>query len=180
MEHTFQVAYREPRSLVERLASLEMVPEIAEPWAKIMGLIQSGAERQEIRTQIDLVESALLKTPQADHILEHSFADGLYIRLAGILPGCLFTTPIHKIESVLTLLSGRLVMITEDGVQAFTPPCYMITKPGTKRLILALDEVRATTVHPNPDNERDLAVLESRIYADSFREVELELAEEAV
>jgi hypothetical protein len=171
----FQVEYRQDAAmdLPSALRGLITVPEVAEPWNRLMGVLSSGGGRDEIRSYIYAVEDELKKLPQADHILEHFFADGLYGRLAGIPAGTLFTTPIHKQDSVLTILRGRLVIISEDGIKPFNPSDFVVTTAGIKRLILTLEEVRATTVHANPDNERDISILESRIYAETFDEVEL-------
>ena len=134
----------------------------------LVALIDKGADRMEVRTAIDLLEQQLLLMPQADHGLEHLFVDGLYIRVAKILKGTLFTTPEYREECILTMLQGRLVIITEDGAAGIVPPTFVLTKPGTKRVIFAADDVLAHTVHPNPDNERDIAKLEARIYGGSL------------
>ena len=133
-------------------------------FCSLVSLVDNGGSREELRTAIDLVERELLLMPQADHGLEHLFTEGLYIRVAKIQKGTLFTTPEYREECVLTMLQGRLVIITEEGAAGIVPPTFVLTKPGTKRVIFAADDVLAHTVHPNPDNERDIAKLEARIY----------------
>jgi hypothetical protein len=133
-------------------------------------LVSTKATRLELRTAIQRVEDELLKLPQADHGLEHLFCDKLYIRKATILPGTIFTTPFYREECVLTMLKGKIVIVTEDGVHRMEAPDFVMTKPGTKRVIFALNHVEAHTVHPNPTNEQDISVLESRIYSDQFEE----------
>ncbi len=173
---TFHAEYREPRPMIltTGLRGIMAIPELAKPWDRLMDILEAGGGRDEIRAEVFNIETELLKLPQADHVLEHFFADGLYGRLAGIPAGVLFTTPIHKMDSVLNLMAGRLVIISEDGIKAFTSPDFVVTTAGIKRLILAVDDVLANTVHANPDNCRDIATLESRIYAESFNEIELQ------
>jgi len=139
-------------------------PGVATTWNTLINLLEDGADRYALRTAIELLEQELLLMPQADHGLEHLFTDGLYIRVAKIQKGTLFTTPEYREECILTMLKGRLIIITEDGATGIVPPTFILTKPGTKRVIFAADDVIAHTVHPNPDNERDIAKLEARIY----------------
>lgn len=137
---------------------------VSASWNMLIRFVEEGADRFQMRTAIDLLEQELKLMPQADHVLEHLFVEGLYIRVAKIAKGTLFTTPEYREECILTMLQGRLVIITEDGAVGIVPPAYVLTKPGTKRAIFAADDVLAHTVHPNPDNERDIAKLEARIY----------------
>lgn len=147
---------------------------VRDSFAQLMTLFEQGASKNDIRAAIDVVECELLKMPQADHGLEHLFTDGLYIRVADILPGVLFSTPHYREECILTILQGRLLIISEDGAVTIDQPTYVLTKIGTKRLIFAIERVLAHTAHPNPTNEHDIAVLEKRIYADSVTEIEIE------
>lgn len=133
-------------------------------WSNLLGLVEIGSSRDEIRTALDALESELLKMPQADHGLDHLFSDGLYIRVASIQAGTLFTTPAYAEECILTMLRGRLLIVTDEGAQAVHSPDFALTKVGTKRAIFAMDDVLAHTVHPNPANETDIQKLEARIY----------------
>lgn len=133
-------------------------------WNQLAGLVKKGADRLQMRAAIDALEIELLKMPQANHGLEHLFTDGLYIRVATIQKGTLFTTPIYNEECVLTMLKGKLLIITEKSAGIVDPPSFVLTEKGTKRAILALEDVLAHTIHPNPTNDRDIENLESRIY----------------
>lgn len=140
---------------------------------RLVSLAESQASKDEMREAIYSVERVLQTLEQAPHDLEHLFLPGLYIRVAHILPGTLFTTPIYKEECILTMLRGRLAIFSEDGGLAVTPPAFVMTKIGVKRAIFAIDDVLAHTVHPNPDDERDIKKLEARIYTQSFDDVEI-------
>ena len=145
--------------------------EVLSAWKTIEYLVEDGSPRQAMREAIDLLEVALSKLPQADHGIQHLFPEGLYVRHVLIQAGTLFTTPAYKEECILTMLRGRLIVVTENGATAITPPHFLITSPGTKRVIFALDEVEAHTVHPNPTNEHDISILEARIYAPALNEL---------
>ena len=138
-------------------------PGVMGAWNSLVKLIDDGVCGVERRKVIDHLEQELMLMPQADHGLEHLFVPGLYIRVAKITKGTLFTTPEYREECILTMLSGRLVIVTEDSALGITPPTFTLTKVGTKRVVFAVDDVLAHSVHPNPDNEQDIAKLEARI-----------------
>ena len=67
--------------------------------------------------------------------LKHTFADGCYIREIFSPANQLMVSKIHKKEHPYFLMSGKLSILTEDGVKHLVAPCNGITKPGTKRII---------------------------------------------
>jgi hypothetical protein len=144
-------------------------------WSNLSQLVDCGGSREELRAAIEQIEVELAKMPQADHGLAHHFSDGLYLRQANILAGTLFTTPYYREECFLTVLTGRIIVVTECGAQSITAPYYTKTSVGTKRVIFALDDVEAFSVHPNPDNEHDIDKLSARIYTDSCASLSEEL-----
>ena len=79
---------------------------------------------------------------------------------------------IHKKSNVLFLLSGKIAISCEDGIKELTGPTYVITEPGTKRIILGLEDVVAVTVHPNPDGIEDLEEIEKQLYALTWEDFE--------
>ena len=163
--------YRQSIMEAQKAESMALMgPGMVKALHSLESMINHGSSKLEMRYAIQRIEDELLKLPQADHGLEHLFCDKLYIRKATILPGTIFTTPFYREECILTMLKGRIVIVTEDGVHRMEASDFVMTKPGTKRVIFALNHVEAHTVHPNPTNEHDISVLESRIYSDQFEE----------
>jgi len=108
--------------------------------------------------------------------LSHQFQEGLYIREIRIPAGILLTGRIHKHGHVCQLLEGSVVLIHPGGQrEAFQAPSEILTLPGYQMVVYAVTDVIARTVHPNPTNERDIAVLDADIFEPAA--VTLELGE---
>ena len=121
-------------------------------------------------------ENALLNTPGAfkgDTIncpLKHSFSNGMYVREIFIPAGTYLTGKIHKHDHPNFLLKGKVKVATEEGIQELTAPLSMISKAGTKRALLVIEDCVWVTVHQNLSNTQDLAELEDMIIAKSYEE----------
>jgi hypothetical protein len=109
--------------------------------------------------------------------LEHSFAEGIYVREIRVPAGCLITTELFKQSHATFLLSGEVSMMTEEGRKRVKAPAQWITKAGVKRLIFTHSDVVWTTVHANPTEERDLERLRAKIVASSYEELEADIIE---
>lgn len=101
--------------------------------------------------------------------LEHSFADGLYIRKLTVPAKTLTVTKIHAVNHAFFLMKGTVIIQTEDGVKKITAPYQGITKAGTKRVIYHVDEVVFTTVHAT--KETDIEKIEIEVIAKNFDEL---------
>jgi mannose-6-phosphate isomerase-like protein (cupin superfamily) len=97
--------------------------------------------------------------------LRHLFADGLYIREITVPAGALTVTAMHKKEHVTVILKGRLSILENCGTRVVEAPDLFITPAGTRRAIYHHTEVVLTTIHANPDGERNIEVLEKRFAA---------------
>ena len=98
--------------------------------------------------------------------LEHSFADGLYIRKLTVPAKTLTVTKIHAVNHAFFLQQGTISVLTEEGVKKYTAPYQGITKAGTKRIIYHHDEVVFTTVHAT--KEIDIEKIELEVIAEDF------------
>ena len=125
------------------------------------------------RAAIAALEAEMLKAPQVEQPLTHTFAPGLYIRGIVNPKGSLVITKIHKEPNVSTLLRGEMAIFTEDGMAKLKAPAQFVTNPGTKRIIYAYEECEFTTIHPNPLDTRDINALEDRIIAPDYESVEV-------
>ena len=105
--------------------------------------------------------------------LKHSFADGIYVREIFIPKGCMLTGKIHKHYHPNFLMKGKVQVFTEhEGLQTLEAPLSMISKPGTKRIVYAIEDTVWITVHLNPENTYELERLEEYVIAKSFPEFE--------
>jgi len=104
--------------------------------------------------------------------LKHSFADGIYVRQMNMNKGSVVVGAIHKHLHVWFLLTGNISVATEDKVEDYIAPCYVVATPGTKRVIHANEDSIFVNVHKNPTNTKDISKLEKDIVAKDFKEYE--------
>ena len=104
--------------------------------------------------------------------LKHTFADGIYVRQMFMGIGTVVVGAIHKHLHVWFLLSGHISVVTEDGAEDYIAPCYVVAKPGTKRVIYANEDSIFVNIHKNPTNSQDIEWLEKEIVVKTREEYE--------
>ena len=104
--------------------------------------------------------------------IKHTFADGIYIRQMDMLKDSVVVGAIHKHLHVWFLLTGHVTITTEDTTEDYIAPCYVVSTPGVKRVILANEDSIFVNIHKNPSNTKDLDKLEKEIVALNYEEYE--------
>jgi len=104
--------------------------------------------------------------------IKHTFADGVYIRQMDMKKESIVVGAIHKHLHVWFLLTGNVTIATEDTTEDYIAPCYVVSTPGVKRVILANEDSIFVNVHKNPSNTQDLDKLEKEIVALNYEEYE--------
>jgi len=104
--------------------------------------------------------------------IKHTFADGIYVRQMDMKQGGVVVGAIHKHLHVWFLLTGHVTIATEDTTEDYIAPCYVVSTPGVKRVILANENSIFVNIHKNPSNTKDLDVLEKEIVALNYKEYE--------
>lgn len=94
---------------------------------------------------------------------EHSFCEGLYIRTFILPKGFYCMGALHKDAFTTFFSKGEISLLTPEGIQRVVAPKVLISPANTKRFGFAHEEVVWSTIHPNPDNCRDLDILFKRI-----------------
>lgn len=102
--------------------------------------------------------------------LKHTFVDGVYIREMGMKADTFVISKIHNLKHAWFLMKGRLTVLTDEETNEYIAPCYVVAKPGAKRVIYAHEDSTFVTVHPNPDNEENLELIEPNLVSKSFDE----------
>ena len=126
------------------------------------------------RAQIEKLEAFMLDAPQLQIDAVHHFSDGIYAREITIPAGTLLTGKVHATEHLNIVSSGSIVVWTEDGMKQVDAPFTMVSRPGTKRVGLAITDTVWTTIHANKSNTRDLAQLEAElIIPDAENKIEM-------
>jgi quercetin dioxygenase-like cupin family protein len=104
---------------------------------------------------------SIVETPHA--LLTHDFADQLYIRRMDMVAGSVVVGAIHNHKHVWFLLTGKLSIYSNGKLEDYVAPCYVVSEPGTKRLIYAHEQSIFVNVHKNPSNTENLEELEKEI-----------------
>ena len=104
--------------------------------------------------------------------IKHTFTDGVYIRQMDMTKDSVVVGAIHKHLHVWFLLTGNVTVATEDTTEDYIAPCYVVSTPGVKRVILANEDSIFVNIHKNPSNTQDLDVLEKEIVALNYEEYE--------
>jgi len=105
--------------------------------------------------------------------LEHTFADGIYVRQMTMDKDSLVVGAIHNHLHVWFLMSGHITVATEDDNVEYIAPCYVLATPGTKRVIYANEDSVFVNVHKNPTNCQDIEELEKEIVSATFEDYEI-------
>ena len=104
--------------------------------------------------------------------LKHTFADQLYLRQMGMKKGTAVVGAIHNHLHVWFLLVGHISVATEESIEDYIAPCYVVSTPGVKRVIYANEDSTFVNIHKNPTNTQDLDELEAEIVSKNYDEYE--------
>lgn len=96
---------------------------------------------------IDALERAMMTQPAVVCPLEHHFLPGLYIRTVTLPAGTIATSEEHKTRHAFALIKGSITIWGPDGPTMLTAPHSGITEPGTRRIVMAHEEVVWATFH---------------------------------
>jgi quercetin dioxygenase-like cupin family protein len=130
--------------------------------------VQAHFRGQIMRLQSQIAE----ELPRAPTKLRHFFAPGVYGREITMYANTYVVGKIHKHAHINVISKGYVVVATEDGVISLKAGDTWISKPGTKRAVVIIEECQWMTIHPNPDNTMDLGEIEEFVIAKSFEDYE--------
>jgi hypothetical protein len=115
--------------------------------------------------KIEALQENLLQMPQADIVTTHTFKPNVYERAIRIPAWTVLTGAEHKTDYKIRLEKGTIAVNVGDEVKVMTAPCEFEAKAGAQRVGRVFDEeVIWVDIYDNPDNCKDIAVLEERLY----------------
>lgn len=123
------------------------------------GVLAPALTGDALRARIRDLESLMKAGPQVDCPIRNLFSPGIMMREMTIPAGVVVVGLEHRMRHMNIVSKGRLIVWTEEGMKEIVAPCTFESMPGTKRAGYALEETVWTTVHANPDDETDIAVL---------------------
>jgi len=119
---------------------------------------------------IERLERVLLEAEAAGYGVPletwHHFADGLVARTILIPAGTALTGAAHRFKHMV-ICCGDIEVTTPEGLKRLTGYHVLPATPGAKRAGRAFADTWWTTVHLNPDNERDVSKLEDTLVEQS-------------
>lgn len=118
-----------------------------------------------LNRELEKLEAKMLEHPDAIHAkdlpLEHRFAPGVYMREIFMPAGAVILGHEHKTEHFNIVLSGRARVMMGGETQEIVGPCTFVSKPGVRKLLYILEDMRWQTIHPS--KQTDVTKLEKKI-----------------
>ena len=96
--------------------------------------------------------------------VQHLFEPGVYIREMTIPAETLFIGRPHTFGHRCELVSGKIMLITEEAKTHMEAPAELWSKPGFMMCLYAKTEVIGRTYHPNPHERRDTQAMQDEIF----------------
>ena len=85
--------------------------------------------------------------PQAELVTEHQFSPGMYMRKLFRPAGTLIVGKVHKEPHFFLCAKGEIIAWTESGMKRLQAGDVIESKPGTKRVTLAVTDAIGITIH---------------------------------
>jgi quercetin dioxygenase-like cupin family protein len=106
-------------------------------------------------------ERMMREMPQVDLKTTHYYADGMYGREVFRPAGTVIVGKVHKKEHFYIVLRGRVRVVMDDDMKEYAAPAVIVSKPGTKRAVYAIEDSTCMTVHRS--KKRNLDKLEREL-----------------
>lgn len=107
------------------------------------------------REQIDTLQAEMAKVPQAELVTEHHFSPGMYMRKVFRPAGTLIVGKVHKEPHFFLCAKGEIIAWTENGMKRLQAGDVVESKPGTKRVTLAMSDSIGVTIHKTDKTDLD-------------------------
>ena len=107
------------------------------------------------KEQIERLQSEMAAMPQAELVTEHSFSPGMYLRKVYRPAGTLIVGKVHKEPHFFLCAKGEIIAWTETGMRHLYAGDVVESKPGTKRLTLAVTDAIGITIHRTDKTDLD-------------------------
>lgn len=120
-------------------------------------------EAQElVASNVEALMDRMSGLEQADCPVLHFFGDGIYIRELRMPAGIVAVGHPQRFPQMNVFIQGRVAMLNPDGTTTeLVAPMTFVGSAGRK-VGYVLEDVIWQNIYPNPDNERDIEVLEAK------------------
>lgn len=100
-----------------------------------------------MREKVERLQSQISQCPQYEPKTTHTFHGGMYCRQVWRDADVTIVGKVHKKEHFYFVVSGTIIVTTDDGVQTITGPHLLCSKPGTKRAVYSVTDALCVTFH---------------------------------
>lgn len=100
-----------------------------------------------MRARVEALQAVMSKLPQYEPLTNHTFHGGMYCREVWRAADVTIVGKVHKREHFYMIVSGTVVITTDDGVQRITGPRLLCSRPGTKRAVYSETDALCMTFH---------------------------------
>jgi len=107
------------------------------------------------KEQIEKLQSEMEKMPQVELETEHYFSGGMYCRKLIRPAGTLIVGKVHKQAHFFLCAKGEIIAWSENGMKTLKAGDIIESKPGTKRVTLALSDAIGITFHKTDKTDLD-------------------------
>lgn len=114
-----------------------------------------------MRERVNALQALMVQMPQAELQTFHYYADGMYARVVPRAKDTLIVGKVHLREHFYIVAQGRVRVTGGDEVVDLVAPAIVVSAPGTKRAVLALEDSVCLTVHRT--DKTDLAEIEAEL-----------------
>lgn len=131
-----------------------------------MHIIESEIENyypEQAQREIQELVKTLADYEQVEMPVTHHFSPGVYIRELFIPAGVFLIGHEHKDKCLNIVLSGSIRVMIEGKIATIKAPYTFESGPGVTKVGYAEEDTRWLTIHPNPDNETNIARIEEKI-----------------
>lgn len=111
--------------------------------------------------QIERLQGEMMQMPQAELQTEHYFSGGMYCRKLTRSAGTLIVGKVHKKDHFFLCAKGEIIAWSECWMRHLYPGDVICSKPGTKRVTLAVTDAIGITFHKT--NKTNLDKIEKEL-----------------
>ena len=111
--------------------------------------------QEEHNNKIEQVEAELLNFPQVDCPVTNHFAPDVYAREIFMPAGSIVIGHKHKTEHFNIVLSGSANVMCDDKIEYIEAPSIFVSKPGVRKVLYILEDMRWVTIHPTKETDMD-------------------------
>lgn len=100
-----------------------------------------------MREKVERLEAQMRTEPQIELPTDHYFADGMYARVVFRAKDVRIVGKVHKREHFYIVAKGRVAVTVGEDVKVLEAGTVLVSQPGTKRAVVALEDSICLTVH---------------------------------